>query len=234
MNIALDNKHRPIHMKYPTDSVAERVEISRESERRTFNAGSVHMDWGTKYGSKVQRVWMTAAPRATILPCMIAWKKKFALVSSMGLLLGVSGASTLVAQSTVADEFSRWPNIYVDDHCKVLTPDTGELQSNPDVCHLDGMGVHRSSHVAAKEVDGVVQHTKVNVAEQTYLLQNVHSAPVVFVVAQEVPEGWHIDSDPQPKAMEGKFAIFRVNAQPGEIVRLHVGMAHETSMDDQQ
>jgi hypothetical protein len=88
--------------------------------------------------------------------------------------------------------------------------------------------------VAAKQVDGVVQHAKVNVADQTYLLQNIHSEPVVFVGAQEVPDGWHIDSDPQPKAMKGVFAIFRVNAQPGQIVRLHVGMVHETLMEDRQ
>jgi hypothetical protein len=45
----------------------------------------------------------------------------------------------------------------------VLTPDTGEMQSNPDVCHLEG--IYRSSHVAAKEVESVAQHAKVNVAE---------------------------------------------------------------------
>lgn len=164
---------------------------------------------------------------------MIGRKKKFVLASTMGLLLCVAGASTLVAQSTAGDESSRWQQVYVDDHCQVLVPETGELQSNPDVCRLDGKGIYRSSHVAAREVDGVVQHAKVNIVERTFLLQNIHSEPVVFVVAQQVPDGWHVDSDPQPKAMKGNFAIFRVNAQPGQIVRLHVGLAHETPMDQQ-
>jgi hypothetical protein len=172
------------------------------------------------------------SPRGAILLRMIRRKKKFAPVSTLGLLLCMAGATTLVAQSTAAD--ARWRQVYVDEHCQVLNADTGELQTNPDVCRLDGEGVYRSSHVAAKEVDGAVQHAKVNIVEQTYLLQNIHSEPVVFVVAQQVPDGWHVDSDPQPKAMKGNFAIFRVNAQPGQIVRLHVGMAHETPLDYQQ
>ena len=159
---------------------------------------------------------------------------KFTLVSGLGLLLGLTGAFTLGAQSTAAGDSSQWQHIYVSDHCQVLSPDTGQLQNNPDVCHLDGMGVHRSSHVAAKEVDGIVRHTNVSIAEQTYLLQNIHSEPVVFVVAQAVPDGWQIDSDPQPTTTNENFAVFNVNAQPGQIVRLHVGMAHETPMDDQQ
>ena len=160
-------------------------------------------------------------------------RTKFVLASSLCLLLWNAAAFALAAQSTTADESSRWQQVYVDDHCRVLAPDA-ELESNPDVCRLDGRGVLRSSHVAAREVDGVVLHAKVDVVEQTYLLQNIHSEPVVFVVAEEVPDGWHIDSDPQPQALKGNFAIFRVSAQPGQIVRLHVGMAHETPMDDQQ
>lgn len=131
-------------------------------------------------------------------------------------------------------ESSQWQQIVVDDSCRVLAPATGVFQTNPDLCRLDGMGVHRSSHVAAKETAGVIQHRNVEVAEQTYLLQNVHSEPVVFVVVQKVPDGWHIDSDPQPKAIKGDIAVFRANAEPGQTVRLHVGMAHETPLADQQ
>src|ERR1700744_4050889 len=122
--------------------------------------------------------------------------KRFALGfgSTLGLLLGL-GVSHSAAQAAAGDSVQH---IYVDDHCQVLIPDTGAMQSDADVCHLDGMGVHRSTHVAAKEVDGVRQHALVNVAEQTYLLQNIYEKAVVFVVAQQVPGGWHVDSDPQP------------------------------------
>jgi hypothetical protein len=150
--------------------------------------------------------------------------------SSLGLLLTLAAAHSVTAQ----DAPSATPQIYVDDHCQVLDAGTGQFAANVDVCHLDGMGVHRSSHVAAKEVDGVVQHSLVNVAEQTYLLQNIHQQPVVFVVAHQVPDGWHVDSDPQPVSVKSGVAIFRVIAQPGQIVRLHVGTAHETPVESEQ
>jgi hypothetical protein len=161
-------------------------------------------------------------------------EKKCILWLTLFFLFGLAGTSILVAQSTGTDQSSQWQQVYVDEHCAVLAPETGEFGSNPDVCRFDGSSMRRSSHMAAKEVDGTVQHSKVDVAEQTYLLQNIHSTPVVFVVAKLVPDGWHIDSDPQPKEMKENVAIFRVTAQPGQIVRLHVGMVHEAPIDDQQ
>lgn len=160
-------------------------------------------------------------------------KKGFSLAfgSSLGLLLLTLAAAHSV---TAQDASAAWQQIYVDDHCQVLDSGTGQFAANADVCHLDGMGVHRSSHLAAKEVDGIVQHSRVDVAEQTYLLQNIHEQPVVFVVAHQVPDGWRVDSDPQPVSQKGGVAIFRVIAQPGQIVRLHVGTAHETPLDDEQ
>jgi hypothetical protein len=156
-----------------------------------------------------------------------------ALGSSLGLLLALAAAHSVTAQAAPADASSTWQQIYVDDHCQVLDAGTGQFAANADVCHLDGMGVHRSSHVAAKEVDGVVQHSLVSVAEQTYMLQNIHDQPVVFVVAHQVPEGWHIDSDPQPLTLKAGVAVFRVIAQPGQIVRLHVGAEHATPLADE-
>ncbi|HEY6445359.1 MAG TPA: hypothetical protein VIY53_02795 [Acidobacteriaceae bacterium] len=146
----------------------------------------------------------------------------------MGLWLLLAGSFPLIAQS--ADGASR--PIYVDDHCQVLGSRSSQFQADPDVCHFDGAGMQRSTHLAAKEVDGMRQHTLVNIAEQTYMLQDIESEPVVFVVAQQVPEGWHVDSDPQPVQVKNNVAIFRVTAKPGQIVRLHVGVAHETPIRD--
>jgi hypothetical protein len=157
-----------------------------------------------------------------------------AVGSSLGLLALLAVAHSVAAQTAPAEAPLALQQIYVDDHCQVLDAGTGQFAANADVCHLDGMGVHRSSHVAAKEVDGVVQHSRVDVAEQTYLLQNIHEQPVVFVVAHQVPDGWHVDSDPQPISVKDGVAVFRVIAQPGQIVRLHVGTARATPLDDAQ
>jgi len=152
------------------------------------------------------------------------------LRSSFGLLVMLAATASLAAQSAVQDQTAGWRHVYVDDSCQVMTPG-GQFRSDADVCHLDGAGVQVSSHIAARDVDGVRQHSLVNVREQTYLLQNIDSEPVVFVVAQQVPAGWHVDSDPQPSQLKGSVAIFRVSAQPGQIVRLHVGVARETPLD---
>jgi hypothetical protein len=154
--------------------------------------------------------------------------------SSLGLLLTLAAAHSVTAQAAPPDASAASQQIYVDDHCQVLDSSSGQFAANADVCHLDGTGLQRSSHVAAKEIDGAVRHSRVDVAEQTYMLQNVHEQPVVFVVAHQVPDGWHVDSDPQPVTLKGGVAIFRVIAQPGQIVRLHVGTAHEAPLDDQQ
>jgi hypothetical protein len=157
-----------------------------------------------------------------------------ALGSSLGLLALLAAAHSVTAQTAPPEASAAAQQIYVDDNCQVLDAATGQFAANADVCHLDGAGVQRSSHVAAKEVDGGVQHSLVSVAEQTYMLQNIHAQPVVFVVAHQVPDGWHVDSDPQPATVRNGVAIFRVIAQPGQIVRLHVGTAHATPLDDQQ
>lgn len=138
----------------------------------------------------------------------------------------LAATASLTAQSA-KDDTSGWRHVYVDDSCQIMTSG-GQFQNDADICHLDGAGVQVSSHIAAKDVDGVRQHSLVKVHEQTYLLQNVDSEPVLFVVAQQVPAGWHVDSDPQPDQVKGNVAIFRVTAQPGQIVRLHVGVAHES------
>jgi hypothetical protein len=97
-------------------------------------------------------------------------------------------------------------------------------QTDSAVCHLESQLT--SNHVKGEVVHGAVQRSVVVVKEQEYLLQDEFAQPVVFVVEQAVPEGWVVDSDPQPTKVVGHTALFRVPAQPGQIVRLHVGEAH--------
>jgi hypothetical protein len=92
---------------------------------------------------------------------------------------------------------------------------------DPVICHLEY--VHTSKHLEDTVKDGMTRNSVVTISEQEYLLQNVTAEPVIFVVEQHVAEGWQVDSDPQPTEMVGSTALFRVNAEPGQIVRLHVG-----------
>jgi hypothetical protein len=105
-----------------------------------------------------------------------------------------------------------------------------DLENDHAICHLES--VLTSHHVEETLRDGVRQRNNVRVAEQEYLLQNVTSEPVTFVVEHALPEDWKVDSDPQPiKVADGK-AFFRTNAEPGQIVRLHVGEHHADPIAD--
>jgi hypothetical protein len=97
-------------------------------------------------------------------------------------------------------------------------------QTETGVCHLESQLT--SNSVKGAVVNGAVQRSVVVVKEQKYMLRDEFQEPVVFVVEQAVPDGWMVSSDPQPNKVEGKVALFRVAAQPGQVVSLHVGEQH--------
>lgn len=144
-------------------------------------------------------------------------------------LSGCSAAhASLAASVTTAPalQSTQLKEIHVDQSCHIL-PD---LTIDPAICHLES--VLTSEHPEETIRDGVTSDTTVYIREQEYLLGNVTAKPVVFVVEQPVPEGWTIDSDPKPAETRGTTAIFRVNADPGQVVRLHVGMRHAVPIGD--
>jgi hypothetical protein len=97
------------------------------------------------------------------------------------------------------------------------------------ICHLES--VLSSQHIEEKITDGQRSHFTVRVAEQEYVVQNPTDKPTVFIVHHEVPKNWIVDSDPQPSSMDGSTAVFRLNAEPGQRVRLHVGMHRGNRID---
>jgi hypothetical protein len=128
--------------------------------------------------------------------------------------------------------YSPFPEIRVDESCHLLPdplhPVIGKkkprLYTDPVICHLESMA--SSGHREETIVGNELHRSDVRITEQTYVLQNVTEQPAVFVVEQAVPQGWAVDSDPQPVKTIGSTAVFRADAQPGEIVYLHVGLRH--------
>jgi hypothetical protein len=53
-------------------------------------------------------------------------------------------------------------------------------------------------------------------------------------VEHVLPDDWKLDSDPQPVKLVDNKALFRVNAEPGEIVRMHVGEHHADPISGEQ
>jgi hypothetical protein len=144
--------------------------------------------------------------------------------------LGVAGCHRAglqqVASNSVAPTVpsAALKEIHVDQKCQILEGHGESLRMDPVICHLEY--VHTSKHLEETVRDGVTGSSVVTISEQEYLLQNVTAEPVIFVVEQLVPKEWEVDSDPQPTEMIGSTALFRVNAEAGQIVRLHVGERH--------
>jgi hypothetical protein len=154
-------------------------------------------------------------------------------------LISLLAAPTLSAQQQSASDPSgagapasspEINEVHIDQFCRVLTPDhptaanpnpIARYRHNSLICHHES--IEASSHWEQIIQNGVPKRIYVTVREREFLLQNVTGAPVTFVVEQSLPKGWRIDSDPQPDVMLGSTAIFRVTAQPSQIVRLHVG-----------
>jgi hypothetical protein len=125
--------------------------------------------------------------------------------------------------------------IHVDENCRILPdpahPVPGKRQrpfSDSTICHLES--VLHSEHPEERFAGSQLLRSWVSIQEHEFVMQNIAQYPVTFVVQQHVPEKWFVDSDPQPIAMESRTAIFHAQAQPGEIVRLHVGMRHDNPM----
>jgi hypothetical protein len=121
--------------------------------------------------------------------------------------------------------------IDIDQDCRILPGPAQIVPGKKDkpftdsaICHLET--VNNSEHMEEKIVGNDLYRSRVRIAEQEFVLQNIATNPVVFVVQQGVPDGWIVDSDPQPAEIRQSTAFFPVHAQPGEIVRLHVGLRH--------
>ena len=127
-------------------------------------------------------------------------------------------------------------SIVVDKSCRIepesdplVLGDHIDAFRDDAICHLES--VLSSQHIEEKITDGQRSHFTVRVAEQEYVVQNPTDKPFVFIVHHEVPQNWIVDSDPQPSSMDGSTAVFRLNAEPGQRVRLHVGMHRSNSVD---
>jgi hypothetical protein len=169
----------------------------------------------------------------------VFWTSSVLLISANVLLTGVIAAQQASRPARPAYDPNTHSvtgvpprDIHIDQHCRILPDEeyayAGKKKLRPvqdrTVCHLGS--VLESSHQEKRVSGGQVESSTVRISEQEYVLQNVTPEPVVFVVEQVVPRDWQVDSDPRPEVMEGSTAIFKVHAEPGQMVRLHVGIRH--------
>jgi hypothetical protein len=154
------------------------------------------------------------------------------------MALALTHPSAVAQSSAAAQPAAPLKEIHVDMTCKILPDESDalsgisqeELQNDHAICHLES--VFNSHHIEEALKDGAMLRSNVSVKEQEYLLQNVTSERIAFVVEHDVPEEWKIDSDPAPIKVVDNKAYFRVYAEPGQIVRLHVGARHADPIPD--
>jgi hypothetical protein len=127
-------------------------------------------------------------------------------------------------------------SIVIDKSCRIepesdplVVGDHVDSFRDDAICHLES--VLSSQHIEEKISDGQRSRFSVRVAEQEYVVQNPTDKPTVFIVRHDVPKNWIVDSDPQPSSTDGSTAVFRLNAEPGQRVRLHVGMHRRNSIN---
>lgn len=130
---------------------------------------------------------------------------------------------------------SAIPEVHVDRRCRIL-PDRASLAPgkrarprwDPRVCHLEA--VFHTHHLEQKTVGMELLRADVEIYEQQYVLGNLTDQAELFVIEQPATKGWTFESDPPPFKVAGKMVYFDAYVQPGEEVRLHVGMRHETPL----
>jgi len=122
--------------------------------------------------------------------------------------------------------------IHIDQDCRILPGATQIVPgkkakpfNDKTICHLESVAT--SEHMEERIVGNELYRSRVHIAEQQFVLQNIADYPVVFIVEQAVPANWMVDSDPQPSEFDGATAVFPVLADPGAIVRLHVGLRND-------
>jgi hypothetical protein len=170
----------------------------------------------------------------------------FGLAAGLGLFCG-----TAEAQRQPYQPVSRTPpaataspaavptavptEIHVDRRCRILpaspTLSAGKRAkpwSDWNACHLES--VFDTEHRVQTVVGSELQRSDVEIREQQYVLGNQSQQPEVFIIEQPALKGWTIEGDPPPFRVADGKEYYRAWVQPGETVRLHVGMRKVTPL----
>lgn len=124
--------------------------------------------------------------------------------------------------------------IHVDQRCRILPGAAAGVSgkrakpwSDWNTCHLEQ--VFDTKHRVQTVVGTELRRSWVEIFEQQYVLGNQSQQPDVFIIEQPALKGWTIEGDPPPFRVAGGKEYYRAWVQPGETVRLHVGMRRETA-----
>ncbi len=105
--------------------------------------------------------------------------------------------------------------VFITEDCRILTLPGGDdppYSTNKNICQRQNPRPTRQGNA--------------RIEEHTLALTNINATPVTFVVSQWL-FGGVIDSVPKPDQMAADTAVFRVHANPGETIHLHIGVRYD-------
>jgi hypothetical protein len=147
-------------------------------------------------------------------------------------------AASLPAQATAPASAVPAPaatEVHVDQRCRIL-PSTATMPSGKkararsdwSVCHLEN--VFDTEHRVQTVVGSELERSDVEIFEVQYVLGNDSQQREVFTIEAPAVKGWTIEGDPPPFRVADGKEYYRAWVQPGETVRLHVGMRKVTRL----
>ncbi|HEX3569609.1 MAG TPA: DUF4139 domain-containing protein [Acidobacteriaceae bacterium] len=94
------------------------------------------------------------------------------------------------------------------------------IRITPDYTH----NTQRVNRISISK--GVLKQRSVDITEVEYIIHNAAADARTVVLERPVRNGWTVDSDPKPVETTGTVNRFRVEVQPNQSVRLHIGERH--------
>lgn len=93
--------------------------------------------------------------------------------------------------------------------------------------HVSSEGQNFTSHLRHITVhDGYLIERTEQARDVTYVVHNTAGDARTVILEHPVQDGWKLSSDTKPVETTASLYRFRVAPQPGETVRLHVGLTH--------
>lgn len=141
---------------------------------------------------------------------------------------GICAFLGLAAWTLNAPGQQTWQNpqeIVVDGECRIhaswITGGSPKAFHDRGICSVDPE--HYSERDETTLTAGKKRFSVVTIGEHTFYLHNPAQSAVTFIVNQRLGKNWQVDSEPPPNELHDRTATFRVIAQPGQTVELHVG-----------
>ena len=195
------NSNATVHIDAITDDLGHSLILN---DKRTFTPANNQYIPSDGY-----RTWQIQIPLKPLEPGR-----------HIATIRGQFGIGTAPPQQSIAVPLPIAPSplpeaVFITEDCRILALPGGDdspYSTDKNTCH--------------RETARNTRQANARIEEHSLILTNFRATPVTFVVSQWL-FGGVIDSVPEPDQVAADTAVFRVNANSGEIVHLHIGVRYD-------